>query len=119
VQLDHPNVELIGEDPNNMSLVAKRDLALGELVIENEPISYVVANNSIDYYCSCCNKKNPSLTCSGCNYVKYCSDLCKEKDSYLHSSECAESLKSLKWDTRYILRLIKANNVAEINDHCE
>jgi len=40
----------------NMSLNAKRDLNVGDLVIDHNPISYVLTNLHVTHFCSTCNK---------------------------------------------------------------
>ena len=44
-------------------------------------------------FCSFCRKRRQLEICSGCYFVGYCGELCKENDTTKHNSECSSYLE--------------------------
>jgi hypothetical protein len=92
--VEHENIELDSTNSRNQFLKTKRAFKKGELVIDFEPQVLTINQNRISKNCAFCLASNPSFTCSGCNYYKYCDENCHSKDSLWHKYECGPDLSS-------------------------
>lgn len=75
-EINYEGVMLKGESISNLTIAAKREFNIGDVVIRTEPYALTLFNNAVAHYCSYCLKKQPSLLCGNCKVVKYCSEEC-------------------------------------------
>lgn len=77
--------------------VATRNIAAGEAVFAENPLTCSMTVNSAAEYCQACFKSFPAdksgvkaVECTGkCGFVAYCSADCKKKDEICHDMECS------------------------------
>ncbi|KAL0484548.1 histone-lysine N-methyltransferase [Acrasis kona] len=97
-------VEMVFQESKGRSLIAKKHISPGELVLSSTPYVQIVHHSHFDKQCYNCTKplnetaarKKSVLACSECEQVCFCSTDCYDQSKLFHtlSLEC-DSLKRL------------------------
>ena len=92
------------------SIVAKRDLAPGELALAAEAYAVVVSDSTVNSHCHHCFERIPrkALLCGGCRVARFCSRECMEAEDLTHHLECSalEKLGATEEATRLLLAVL-------------
>mmetsp|Transcript_4420 Transcript_4420/g.17391 ORF Transcript_4420/g.17391 Transcript_4420/m.17391 type:complete len:141 (-) Transcript_4420:2052-2474(-) len=76
-------------------LVARRDIGVGELLLESEAYAVAPYQALLGSVCQQCFRENSPrvLQCSRCQLVYYCSERCYQADQAYHEAECEDLQK--------------------------
>lgn len=111
-------------DVKGTHLVALRNLAVGDIVLDSPPVSCVLAKEDRCEQCFEKESKVPLLFCSACKTARYCSKECQtEAWSCHHKYECCisdplhQALDQVPNHVRQELRLLVVSSWPPFPDH--
>ena len=92
-------------------IVAKEDIPIGGLILEEKPIACVLNEQHKMTTCATCFQPNATLQCTACSQLVYCSKQCQRQDWAIHKLECKafqKAQKNINMTVRFLIRLLFA-----------